>query len=87
MQVCLDLPRSSFKELSDLVMGLYWMFKVDGRLLSWPMDGVVIALVTKLEKITFPVYRSPELIRFGIFKHDWLVADRAIYFWLRGLHC
>ena len=42
---------------------------------------------TKLEELAFLVYGLPEFIRLGKFKRHWLVADRAVYFWLLELHC
>jgi len=33
------------------------------------------------------VYGLPDVICFGNFKRDSLVADRAVYFWLLELHC
>lgn len=50
-------------------------------------NGALVALDTKLEEEAFLVYGLPDVICLGNFKRDWLVADRAVYFWLLELHC
>jgi hypothetical protein len=51
------------------------------------VGGAPVALDTELEEVAFLVYGLPDVICFGNFKRNSLVADRAVYFWLLELHC
>jgi hypothetical protein len=63
------------------------MLDLNGLHSFWLVDGDALRCDTNLKQVAFLVYGMPDVIRFGNFKRDRLVADRAVYFRLRELHC
>lgn len=47
----------------------------------------LLTLDTNVEKVAVLVHSLSEFICLGSFKGEWLVADRAVCFWLLDVHC